>query len=223
MLHHCNTDRLIAMWQAIHYDNLMFTTSGVSNGQWGTAAKTATTADSPLKPFFQADLATLHTSNSVAAIKTFGYTYPEINDWSTTPEELATYVRAQVNALYGPDDLNGGANSGSKSRIRGARYDKPPSQQQFSKYYTAEVSVDRSELPLPVTVNLVVSGDEGGVVLGRMAILGMPSTGMTYASIPIQRAMLRMTGNLSSVVKNLVPHKVIPFLQQNLMLEIRKV
>ncbi|KAK4103225.1 Di-copper centre-containing protein [Parathielavia hyrcaniae] len=74
MLHHCNVDRLVAMWQVIHYQEAIFNFTASSTGQYVTVAETAITADSPLKPFLDEDMS-FHTSNSVATITTFGYTY----------------------------------------------------------------------------------------------------------------------------------------------------
>ncbi|KAK0628971.1 hypothetical protein B0T17DRAFT_488166 [Bombardia bombarda] len=105
MLHHCNVDRLVAMWQAIYYQNSMFTTTSTSSGEFGTPKGTVITADSPLKPFFRDKKGNFQTSNSVTSIKTFGYTYPEINDWSMTAEGLAVNVRAKVNKLYSQSEV----------------------------------------------------------------------------------------------------------------------
>ncbi|KAK3381535.1 hypothetical protein B0H63DRAFT_207757 [Podospora didyma] len=215
MLHHCNIDRLVAMWQAINYKTPMFTTTANSTGQFGTPPGTAITADSPLKPFFDENLV-LHTSNSVAAISKFGYTYPEIDDWSTTPEELATSLRAQVNGLYSHNqrivDL---ATSSSFQQPRPPHRDDQPGggDQTQTSYYTAEIQVNRSEISLPATVNLVIDG----LVVGRMAILGMPCEGFASVSLPLRDTLLQ--GNLS--LQNMAPQTVIPFLQQNLTMEIR--
>ena len=85
MLHHCNVDRLVAMWQAIHYEEAMFTGTARSTGQYATPKDSPVTADSPLKPFFTANM-TFHTSRSVANITTFGYTYPEMPGWAMPRE-----------------------------------------------------------------------------------------------------------------------------------------
>jgi tyrosinase len=39
-------------------------------------------------------------------MKPFGYTYPEINDWSQTPDELKSSVSATVNFLYNANGQN---------------------------------------------------------------------------------------------------------------------
>ncbi|EAQ85078.1 hypothetical protein CHGG_09092 [Chaetomium globosum CBS 148.51] len=117
MLHHCNVDRLVAMWQVIHYEEDMFTNKGTSTGQYGTIESSIVTADSPLKPFFDENMNFL-TSKSVRNITTFGYTYPEMPNWKMSPEARASYGRAQINSLYGEkdDDLR------SARALKGAGY-----------------------------------------------------------------------------------------------------
>ncbi|KAK3333928.1 hypothetical protein B0T19DRAFT_491238 [Cercophora scortea] len=169
MLHHCNVDRLVAMWQAIHFQaHTIFNTTGISTGQFGTPAGTVTSSSSPLKPFFRSTAGdgdgedgVLSTSDDVARISALGYTYPELaDDWTKTPDELAASVRASVNALYMP----GGAC---------CRRDR--------RYYTARVEVDRAQLDLPATVRLLVRGQ----VVGRMVLLAMPTVGLASASLPL--------------------------------------
>lgn len=299
MLHHANTDRLIALWQAIYYQNATFNYSFPSGGQLGTKRGTILTADSPLKPFHAEFPATIgsgnatppsdaggffHTSNSVAGLRTFGYTYPELNtDWQTPDKDkLAAQVRQAVNKLYGSSDdgsadeqgqagvsgrdvdsdtqdeeeedteNDGGkkteenykitfrrSRSGSRSRSLSAfssykeneeeeeegntttsrddgkqteennkitfrsswslsNSNSSPKRNMKQKrqtygsqaptknyYYTAELSVDRSEVPLPCTISLIVNE----VVMGRMALLGMPMEGIAKASMPLARPL----------------------------------
>lgn len=52
-------------------------------------------------------------------------------------------------------------------------------------YYTAELSVDRSEVPLPCTISLIVNE----VVMGRMSLLGMPMEGIAKVSMPLARPL----------------------------------
>lgn len=46
-------------------------------------------------------------SDTARSLATWGYTYPEINDWNQTKAQLSQSVTAQVNALYGPKPVNG--------------------------------------------------------------------------------------------------------------------
>ena len=204
MLHHSNVDRLIAMWQAIHYNASTMTTTEVSHGTFGTKEGSVVDIDSPLKPFFDNKL-DYYTSRTASRIKDFGYTYPEINDWSTTPDELAAYVTSRVNDLYGQGLDSGRPRSGPRRAAK--------SSQRRPVAYSAEMRVERSDVPLPCTIDLRL----GGHVLGRMSLLGMPTGGTSYASIPLGEALQRL--NLGDMPED----TLLPYLQKYMEVEIRKV
>ncbi|KAH6640594.1 hypothetical protein F5144DRAFT_482480 [Chaetomium tenue] len=200
MLHHCNVDRLVAMWQVIHYEEDMFTNKATSTGQYGTIESSIVTADSALKPFFDENMNFL-TSKSVRNITTFGYTYPEMPNWKMSPEARASYGRAQINSLYGEKDDN------LARALNGAGY--PVSR----GYYTAEITVDRSEIPLPAIICLVAAQS----VIGRMSLLAVPRTGVASGSLPLREVLV---GNHS--MRDLPPEKVVSFLQEEMTTEIRR-
>ncbi|CAK7264897.1 hypothetical protein SEPCBS57363_001313 [Sporothrix epigloea] len=257
MLHHANIDRLYAMWQAINYNDPVFTSTQHGLALFGTAAGPVT-ADSPLRPFYVASSGgvdpSFHTSRSVESIISFGYTYPEIDDWSLAPADLANTVRVAINNLYGPQ-----ANSeslASNKKIRGVASAKTTAdklswklpqvrrswrwRQAASKGiavdkihgndkhkftpttaagsllptpvhnapildnndYSIEIGVDRSQLPLPCTIELhLVGADQssnGGngysskpAKIGSTSILSMPQTGMSYSTTPLRRVLVR--------------------------------
>lgn len=201
MLHHSNVDRLIAMWQAIYYNDSTMSTTSQSHGFFGSLPGNVT-ADSPLKPFFDANL-NYHTSKTASQTKTFGYTYPEINDWSKTPEQLRTYVINRVNTLYGQ-----GTEKAPKQSVGRRRSAAAP-----SISYTAEIRVERSEVPLPCSIDVRL----GEHTLGTMTLLGMPMKGMAYSSVPLRDALLKLN------LKNMPDNALVPYLQKNLRVEVRKV
>lgn len=93
-LHHCNVDRLFAIWQAI------YPSSWIEPEE--TAIETATikegeilTGETSLKPFHRNAAGDFWTSTTSRDVATFGYTYPEIQ--GGTPAS----TRQAVNALYG--------------------------------------------------------------------------------------------------------------------------
>jgi tyrosinase len=200
MLHHSNVDRLIAMWQAIHYNASILNTTGTSHSTFGTAEGSTIDVESPLKPFFDNRLK-FHTSRTASWIRDFGYTYPEINDWSITPDELAAHVTVRVNDLYG-DRVDGDPRSGQRS----AKSSKLVA-------YSAEIRVERSDVPLPCTIDLGL----GDHVLGRMSLLSMPNRGMSYTSIPLGDALRRLS------LRDMPEDTLVPFLQRNLEVVVRKV
>lgn len=93
-LHHCNVDRLLAIWQAI-YPNSWIEPAA-------TEVETATiksgdilNGETPLKPFHKNAAGDFWTSTTSRDVAAFGYTYPEIQ--GGTPAS----TRQAVNALYG--------------------------------------------------------------------------------------------------------------------------
>ncbi|CAK7227678.1 hypothetical protein SCUCBS95973_006625 [Sporothrix curviconia] len=252
MLHHANVDRLFAMWQAINFDNPVFTTTQNGNALFGTAAGPVT-ADSPLRPFYASSSSStspvFHTSRSVESMASFGYTYPEINDWSLAPDALASSVRAAVNNLYGPQAGSGGSASSKKKREADTRRSHPAvgtrkSATTFTAAgstqsspirnapildtndYSVEVGVDRSQLPLPCTIELhlmgVASTGAGAgssssssssssgsgywgthAKIGSTSILTMPQTGTSYSTTPLRRVLVgEAMRNMAPVVFN---------------------
>ncbi|ORY62692.1 uncharacterized protein BCR38DRAFT_346826 [Pseudomassariella vexata] len=200
-LHHCNLDRLIALWQAINFNDTYLEGSYVTKngGQYSVANGTTITAQSPLKPFYQ-DAQNFHTGITAATTKNFGYTYEGINDWNLTPEENSEAATLLVNQLYSNNPTQ------SKRRSHGRSW----SQQRWIEYYI-QIQVDRSELPRPSTVNIWLAEQRAG----QMAILNMPERGLTHSEIPLDRAL-----NVLGI--DLDPDTVDNFLEKNLHVEIRR-
>jgi hypothetical protein len=155
-----------------------------------------------LMPFYQTN-GDFHTGETVADIRTFGYTYPEINFGSMTPEQTKQTVIAKVNQLYG----NGGP--GSRKRTHARKWSRGASA--WKEYYV-QIRVERSELEeLPCTINVML-GDE---LAGSMAVLSMPTSGHTFSEVQLNRALEKLSC--------LDPEIVRPFLEQEFHIEIRKV
>ncbi|EFX01388.1 tyrosinase precursor [Grosmannia clavigera kw1407] len=199
-LHHANVDRLFALWQAIHPNSSVFTSGQMGHSVFGTAAGLQT-ADSPLLPFRAPgnssdddSTSVYHTSRSVEATRTFGYTYPELPDWSLSPDELAASARAAVNSLYGQ-----AANTASGSGRRRWQQKAKRNNIMDTTDYSIELSVDRAQLPLPCSIELhLVDNSGNGSVstntssnkLGGASLLTMPSTGTSYTLVPLRHALL---------------------------------
>ncbi|KAI0112490.1 Di-copper centre-containing protein [Nemania sp. FL0031] len=165
LLHHCNLDRLAAMWTASHHDTLQaepFT----SQGLYSTAKGEIVTADSPLKPFYQADGIDFHTGRTMAATEAFGYTYLDIPSEDQGRKEG---VIVQINRLYG--DL--------------APTWKPTNTSTSRREWVAEIQVDRADLELPCNINVYI----GDHLAGRTMLLNMPKTGLAHDELPLSRAI----------------------------------
>lgn len=206
------------MWQAIHYNDSMFTSTANGFALYGVPYGPVT-PDSPLKPFKDAN-GNFYTSKTVEQIKTFGYTYPEIRDWAYTRDQLSGAVIQQVNLLYGGGSA---ASTGKTKRWQYSRFARgaleqrsdaaKDSPQPASKDYAVEIKVEREELPLPCSIDIFL----GDTRVGTTAILGMPEKGCFHSSIPLRRQLQRKNVKLDQSTN------VVDMLQQGLRVEIYKV
>ncbi|KAI0878700.1 Di-copper centre-containing protein [Hypoxylon argillaceum] len=168
MLHHCNLDRLAAMWTASYHDTLQ-AQPFISQGLYSTARGEMITADSPLKPFYQADGKTFHTGRTMAAIEAFGYTYPETPNEDQGRQEG---VIVQINRLYGDLTANQTLTAASTSR----------------REWVVKIQVDRADLQLPCSIDMYL----GDHLAGRTWLLSMPKTGLAHDELPLSRAISRL-------------------------------
>jgi tyrosinase len=73
-----------------------------NSGTFSLAPGTVDTQWTPLEPFSSNGRGQFYTSASSWKTSTFGYTYPEIQDWNQTPEQLKQNVSAIINGMYSP-------------------------------------------------------------------------------------------------------------------------
>jgi len=100
-LHHANVDRLFALWQSIYY-NQYLTQMPEGQGTFTIPPGTQDTMNTLLEPFSSNGRGQFYTSSTAWKMNTFGYTYPEIQDWNQTPSQLQSNVIAAVNKMYNP-------------------------------------------------------------------------------------------------------------------------
>ncbi|KAH7390588.1 hypothetical protein BKA66DRAFT_580691 [Pyrenochaeta sp. MPI-SDFR-AT-0127] len=94
---HANTDRMLAIWQALNPDS--YVTNHTNRDATFTApANSYSDENTPLHPFHRNEAGEFWTSASVRGHTVFGYTYPELIGLT----DDKTLVQ-RVNALYGPN------------------------------------------------------------------------------------------------------------------------
>ncbi|KAF5988305.1 di-copper centre-containing protein [Fusarium bulbicola] len=93
-LHHCNIDRLFAMWQILHDDdkgNTWFDGSDPRDkdeGNFAIPRQQIDKPDSPLKPFLKSTgEEDYYTSNDIRDVTPLGYTYPGLEKWNYTDQD----------------------------------------------------------------------------------------------------------------------------------------
>ncbi|KIM27071.1 hypothetical protein M408DRAFT_173274 [Serendipita vermifera MAFF 305830] len=117
-LHHCNVDRIFALWQALRPDEYV-TPMANPDGTWTTRPGTIENVDSPLTPFRISENR-YWTSADARDTRSLFYTYPELAKWADLdPVTKAARLRTDINAMYGSTapwgDLDAGLFSVSPS------------------------------------------------------------------------------------------------------------
>ncbi|KAH7144288.1 tyrosinase [Dactylonectria estremocensis] len=168
MLHHTNIDRLWAYWQFIRPSQATFTSSYRGSARFNTREGTTITPNSPLQPFF-ASAGKFHTSNSVASIKSFGYTYETLDYKRKTAAQLTKDATALINSLYGP--------AGTKRSVE-KRADGD-----LTRYF-AQISVQVEELNRPCSIGLFVNTTN----VGNFIVLKLPASGPFNGKFSLDRA-----------------------------------
>jgi tyrosinase len=100
-LHHCNIDRIYAIWSAINPNSYVAPQTN-DIGTYAEAAGTLEDENTPLYPFKKDGQGNIHTSVSARDTKSFGYSYPEVVDWGVSSQQLASSVRRSFKKLYNP-------------------------------------------------------------------------------------------------------------------------
>ncbi|KAH7124704.1 tyrosinase [Dactylonectria macrodidyma] len=168
MLHHTNIDRLWTYWQFIRPSQASFTGSYRGSARFNTREGTTITPNSPLQPFYAA-AGRFHTSNSVASIRPFGYTYDQLAYWRKTPAQLASDATALINRLYGPSNAR--------------RSVEKRAEDDLTRYF-AQISVNVEELNRPCSIGLFVNATN----VGNFIVLKLPASGPFNGKFSLDRA-----------------------------------
>ncbi|KAL8681644.1 MAG: hypothetical protein Q9186_002241 [Xanthomendoza sp. 1 TL-2023] len=220
-LHHTNTDRLFALWQAIYPDS-QFTSQISAFKTFTNDAGKIEDANTPLTPFHSDDSGTLWTSNSAWSTKTFGYSYPEIVDWGVNSSQLSSNVKSRLNAIYNPTSTT------SKRSVSGADASSELglSPNTTSTQWFANIRVSKSDIASPFFVHLYLGPAPADSstwsfapnLIGSHSVIdssmlstadaGPPTT--LYGQLPLNHALLT-AGSF-----DLAPSKIVPLLTSQL-------
>ncbi|KAI9370619.1 common central domain of tyrosinase-domain-containing protein [Aspergillus egyptiacus] len=109
-LHHCNIDRIFALWQALNPEK-WFEKSEVNDffqETIGLPEGTVITPNTGLRPFHKDTKGTLMTPEDVRWFYTLGYSYPELQTWKEqynsegfSSQAFLSDLRKTINELYG--------------------------------------------------------------------------------------------------------------------------
>ncbi len=169
MLHHANVDRVWAYWQALKPSLGSMTQYYRGSARFATVSGTTITPQSALQPF-RRSATEFHTSDSVKSIQTLGYSYPELEFWAKTPEQIRDDVSRLINKLYGPNIAN------TPSLGRRA--------ETVTRYF-AKIGVDVSEIERPCSIDIIVNGTHAG----SMIVMTQPSEGVIHGEVSLDSAL----------------------------------
>lgn len=176
------------MWQAIHPDSFL-TPEQSASGTWTIFPGTTLDANTPLTPF-TAPNGESYTSVTARYTKTFGYSYPEVQDWLfTDPTELAANVTASVNTLYNPTgDLGPFAAPAPPIKGRGGAEKRAE-----QRAWTLSASVPNGAVGS--AFDIIFSS--GSISVGKLSVLAVPSSPAengrtTHAQFSLNRALKGM-------------------------------
>ena len=228
-LHHCNVDRLFAMWQTI-YPNSYGASQVAPQSTWTIAKGTTVNAASPLTPFHSNSGGNFWTTTGVRNWRTFHYTYPEFVD----SDGSAAAIKQYVNNLYGPN-ANAAAGSSKRDLVpeledRAAKVLTPLIANNGSLFqYVANIETARYALNGSYNIFLFngnpTSEDPAEWILdanliGPMGVLASEamsaSNTVAQGSIPLTRTLSNVISSGAGLLADLTEANVVPYLVKNL-------
>lgn len=198
MLHHTNVDRLWAYWSAMNPSLSVFTGSYSGGARWSSRSGASISPSSGLAPFYNAK-GQLYTSQSVASIQGFGYTYAGVEYWKKSAAQMKADVTATINRLYG--------------KVQGKKRSNDKRAPATTTRYFVSVELEVSDIPRPAELIVYV----GGARAGSMVIMQQPVSGITHGEFGLDPA-LQQTG-----IQSQSAPKAVDSIQSQLAVEIVKV
>jgi tyrosinase len=164
---------------------------------------TTVTPQTSLRPFWGGNGANgpFHTSVGTVDMRNWGYSYASLEYWRKNQDQLRSDATSLVNQLYGP---------GAVSAKRRRQADSGGSR---TEYYI-KLAIDVAHVPRPCSIYVYVAGKLAGVT----GILGHPSTGITYAELPLDLAI--DANSLRGIIQGL---QLVHRLEKNLQIQFVKV
>ncbi|MCJ1391703.1 hypothetical protein MMC18_004568 [Xylographa bjoerkii] len=223
-LHHANVDRLTTIWQAL-YPNSFTVPEADSYGTFTNPPGGIEDVNTPLTPFHSSSYGTLYTSTTARYTRTFGYAYPEVQDWNVSASQLSATVRATINNLYNP------SGSASKRSLPGQRLEKRAINANTAAYQWAiNIAADISRIPTSLFLHFFLAapppspGDWSSapnliasfpILISSSPAADTPTTHprLTHGQLPLTHALIRFP---APPLPELSSRFVLPLLQTSL-------
>lgn len=176
MLHHTNTDRLWAYWQAIRPSEASLKNSYSGGARFSSRSGTTITPDTPLHPFFANSQGRFHTPKSVQSIKGFNYAYEGLEYWKKSDSKMRTDATAIINKLYSDGVTR-------PMMLKRGEGDVGEVLEEAVRYF-AQIQVDVEELERPCEIKVFV----GDHLAGELIVLQQPEKGTVNGKFALDDA-----------------------------------
>lgn len=220
-LHHCQVDRIWAMWQATHPGDYM--SPAPRSPTFALDGPGPDDLSTPLYPFRHPNGNEWNSDEikDVEDIFTYGYTYPEVPA-GRSGDDLRTYTAERVNELYGLREAQAPSFEGQDS---GA-----PEAPNARREWGANVVVDKEELPGSYRIVLyLASGGQGNTsapttgdqIVGVAPIFSSPqqlTDGNRYLNFTVPLTTALVEENIA-----LAPEETVPNLADRLYWVVQRV
>ncbi|KAA8895432.1 common central domain of tyrosinase-domain-containing protein [Sphaerosporella brunnea] len=152
-MHHCNIDRLIAMYQAVNPGSVIQPRPASGTFARQVSSSDVDTINTPLAPFRHPN-GQYYTSQDVStadSIWNFGYQYTEVPvSFRGNPSGLAAFTTSQINALY--------RDSSSSNKKRDVAYKR--------REWVCHMTYDNNELPSTSSIEIYFDKPNGSAPSG---------------------------------------------------------
>lgn len=213
-------DRLFAMWQVL-YPNSFVTSQVNIRGTFTDPPGSTENSDTALTPFHSAEPGSLYTSNTARYTKPFGYTYPEIVDWSVSADQLASNVRTKLNTLYNPSSnitKRDGFNSTSSSYQYFVNIAVDKDALSSTSFFVHFFLGPFADNPTTWSYDPALAGSH--TIFAASAPASNQASNIVFGQIPLTHSLEKaMT---SGILPDLSPSNVIPVLKKQLNWRIQR-
>lgn len=203
MLHHCNVDRLWAIWQEIYSTSIP--SGSTTGGSWSINSGSSFSMNTQMSPWLRTSSSRWTPAQAISTT-TFGYVYPGIDVTASTSTRRAN-ANALVNRLYSPTGSGSGndrpVNSRRPTNPRRTAVTKREEEEEkqvetkatgnstsladsMPRRFFAKITVDTNKLPtMPITMKFYVGSD----IAGSYTLLNAPQDTIAKGEVPLHRVL----------------------------------
>ncbi|KAF4946620.1 hypothetical protein FSARC_14156 [Fusarium sarcochroum] len=222
LLHHCMTDRLVAIWQALNPDSWL-TPMPAGENSFTTLKGEMQDSKTPLAPFFASDDGTFWDSDMSRTTEAFGYSYADTDSTGKQKEDVREELVKKITKWYGATSVVGlRASSGAIMSTQGQSASSIIHNGHYTEW-VANVRVNVEALGGNFKVHFFLGeASNDSNYAGTVAIFAMNrrtgSETMISGTTPLTAALMKRV--VAGEIPHLEPDVVVPFLREKLQFRV---